>query len=108
MSSDQQRISDFGAEDAAGGADGDEDGDGRQHQPVVDWAQNNDCATNNACENCGGHLTPDFVRVYGDEDGDVHRCPNCSTMRERLAGKATDPDREVDQYRGSQQGLGGL
>ena len=101
MSSEKQRISDFGAEDAAGGADGDEDGDGRQHQPVVDWAQNNDSATNNACENCGGHITPDYQRVHSDENGVVHRCPDCSTLRERFAGKATLPDREPREHLGN-------
>jgi len=30
------------------------------------------------CENCGRHVTSDFLRVFG-VDGEVHGCPNCTT-----------------------------
>ncbi|WP_443984576.1 DUF7563 family protein [Halorientalis marina] len=31
------------------------------------------------CTTCGGHVSDGFVRVFGDGEGTVHACPNCST-----------------------------
>lgn len=33
------------------------------------------------CQNCGSHVSNDFVRVFGI-DGDVHGCPSCRTFRD--------------------------
>jgi hypothetical protein len=30
------------------------------------------------CYNCGGAVSRDFVRVFGDENGVVNGCPDCS------------------------------
>jgi hypothetical protein len=30
------------------------------------------------CENCGTHVSDQFVRVFGDEVGQVFACPSCS------------------------------
>jgi hypothetical protein len=30
------------------------------------------------CDHCGTHVSDQFVRVFGDEFGQVHACPNCS------------------------------
>jgi translation initiation factor 1 (eIF-1/SUI1) len=42
------------------------------------------------CDNCGGHVSDQFVRVFGDENDAVHACLNCAanagiaeTTRER-------------------------
>lgn len=46
------------------------------------------------CENCGGHVTPKFVRIFGRDDG-VDACPRCSSRGERAngAGAATEEHR---------------
>lgn len=30
------------------------------------------------CNDCGNYVSPDFARVMGDNDGEVHACPECS------------------------------
>lgn len=30
-----------------------------------------------SCLNCGGHVTEQYRRVFGDNDDQVHACPNC-------------------------------
>lgn len=35
----------------------------------------------NSCGHCGAHVSHDFARVFGDNDGLVHRCPNCAIAR---------------------------
>ncbi|ELY54963.1 hypothetical protein C491_17739 [Natronococcus amylolyticus DSM 10524] len=37
------------------------------------------------CQNCGGYVTRDFVRVFGVE-GAVAGCPNCTTYRQLQEG----------------------
>lgn len=32
------------------------------------------------CDNCGAFVTPSFVRVFGDNAGDLPGCPECSTV----------------------------
>ena len=53
------------------------------------WAPADSTGTSSStaprCQNCGGHVTPQFVRVFGDNDDTVHACPNCSTCREVYA-----------------------
>lgn len=39
------------------------------------------------CQGCGGHITNDFVRVFG-VDGEVQNCPDCSTFNE-ISGEDT-------------------
>jgi len=31
-----------------------------------------------ACDNCGGFVTRDFARVFGDNEGTVQACLECS------------------------------
>lgn len=33
------------------------------------------------CSNCGAFVTADYVRVFGDNDGTVHGCPDCTALR---------------------------
>jgi uncharacterized Zn finger protein len=54
-----------------------------------------------ACEHCGIEHTRRFVRVFGDNDGRLHRCPACDTTRRLRNGSAAgkrlavpDPQRE--------------
>lgn len=37
------------------------------------------------CGNCSGHITRDFIRVFGAE-GEVYGCPQCMTYRELYEG----------------------
>lgn len=39
-----------------------------------------------ACASCGAHVSPAFVRVFGDNQNVVHGCPRCGTRRERAHG----------------------
>lgn len=34
------------------------------------------------CQNCGGFVTDDYARVFGDNQNDVHDCRQCPTERE--------------------------
>lgn len=34
-----------------------------------------------SCDNCGTFVTPDYARVFGDNDGVVHGCPECMALR---------------------------
>lgn len=38
------------------------------------------------CSNCGEHVSQDFVRVYGDNDGEVYGCLSCLTTRDLRKG----------------------
>ncbi|WP_449404874.1 DUF7563 family protein [Haloplanus natans] len=35
----------------------------------------------NTCHNCDGPVSTDFVRVFGDDSGRVHGCPDCLSGR---------------------------
>ena len=34
------------------------------------------------CDRCGGYVSADYVRVFGDNQGRIHSCPDCPTGRE--------------------------
>lgn len=38
------------------------------------------------CKNCGGFVTRDFARVFGDADHTVHACPDCDSIRKIIRG----------------------
>ena len=42
--------------------------------------------TDQCCRNCGRHVTPQFARVFGDNENVVYGCVHCTTSRERQAG----------------------
>lgn len=41
------------------------------------------------CDRCGGFVTADFARVFGDNDDRLSGCLDC-TPRERLADSAAN------------------
>lgn len=43
------------------------------------------------CQDCGATVSPRFVRVFGDNDGTVHGCLECSTYTDLANGECTDP-----------------
>ncbi len=38
------------------------------------------------CVNCGSFVTPQFARVFGDNQNRVTQCLNCTTSRELCRG----------------------
>jgi len=38
------------------------------------------------CENCGAFVTATFVRVFGDNGGDVYGCYQCESASELVGG----------------------
>lgn len=40
--------------------------------------------TSRTCLNCGNHITPEFARVFGDNDDDVHACLECADSNAEL------------------------
>lgn len=45
-----------------------------------------------AYDNCGGHITDRFRRVFGDNGGVVHGCPDCMAMTEILNGETANAE----------------
>jgi hypothetical protein len=43
------------------------------------------------CRHCGARVDPDVVRVFGDNQGRMHRCPECVPLCQ-LRHAAHDPD----------------
>lgn len=46
------------------------------------------------CSDCGGFVTKDFARTFGDRDDEVHACPDCTTWTAVKKGAAAKPDFE--------------
>jgi len=50
------------------------------------------------CETCGQHVSQRFQRVFGDPNGDVYACPNCSAnagIGEVTRDRQTEPSNET-------------
>lgn len=43
------------------------------------------------CKHCESYVSHKFLRVFGDNDNEVHACLNCTSMRELVQGAAV-PD----------------
>lgn len=41
------------------------------------------------CENCGGHVTARYARVFGDNRDRIFGCPSCMSSAELREGRAT-------------------
>lgn len=57
-----------------------------------------------SCNYCQSHVTADFRRTYGTDNGDAERCPECDSwariMRGSAAGKDVDhPDPQIHDNR---------
>ena len=44
------------------------------------------------CKNCECFVTPDFARVFGNNDGEVFRCADCAAFRELTMGASAVPN----------------
>lgn len=40
------------------------------------------------CQDCGAHVSDDYGRVYGKNDGSVEACPNCAANADIKDGAA--------------------
>ena len=45
------------------------------------------------CDYCDAHVTPEFRRIYGTDDGCAKRCPECDSWARIMRGSAR---RDVD------------
>jgi len=59
------------------------------------------------CRNCGGHVSADFRRTFGDGDNVAHRCLSCDSRPRIQAGSAAgrsvgypDPEEQEERNRG--------
>lgn len=69
-------------------------------------AETTDESKRNRCQNCGSHVMDSTRRVYGDDEGYVHACPECaingsierdSWANFRSASVATDGGEDRDE-----------
>jgi len=107
MSKTQSTFADFEADDASDESTSshsvDTDADALSNQPTDDTEQDDveilpellaeeeaDCK----CLNCENPVSEEYARVAGDNDGNVHSCPNCSTVHENLRGATAGVERD--------------
>lgn len=38
------------------------------------------------CDGCGAHVSTQFLRVFGTNDGDLQGCPNCMSNTDLFDG----------------------
>ncbi len=50
--------------------------------------QRNAGSTDRRCQNCGSFITPEFARVFGNNDDDVFGCLECMSGTDVKNGKA--------------------
>jgi hypothetical protein len=44
------------------------------------------------CKNCESFVTADFARVFGDNEGEVFGCADCTPFRELMTGESAIPN----------------
>ena len=44
------------------------------------------------CRYCDNHVTARYARVFGDNEGRVHRCPACDSEKRLALGSAAGKD----------------
>lgn len=49
-------------------------------------------STQTACLYCGTPVSDRYARVMGDEEGRVHRCPDCDSQKRLYDGSAAGKD----------------
>jgi hypothetical protein len=50
----------------------------RAQRRVADGSYPDSAARMPRCDHCDAHVSDRFARVFADERGDIHACPNCS------------------------------
>jgi len=52
------------------------------------------------CNSCGGHVTKQFVRVFGNNEDEVYGCGNCMATVDLINGDGTERGREDEANAG--------
>lgn len=53
------------------------------------------------CQNCGGHVSPDYVRVFCPDDVDEPRvCPFCEDLKRGTGGEPVESRATRREHRG--------
>lgn len=52
-------------------------------------------ANGTRCLGCDSHVSADFIRVFGTEDGDCWACLDCATLAALRDGAAAVPDHQA-------------
>ncbi|WP_425603079.1 DUF7563 family protein [Halosolutus gelatinilyticus] len=58
------------------------------------------------CLSCGAHVHERTIAGYGDNDGNLFACPDCSTPRDLRQGAGRDPDYDLEEDRGQSTASG--
>ena len=58
------------------------------------WKPQNDSGR---CLSCGAHVDSELERTYGDNDNNLHACPDCATLQEVIV-KGAGGDPEFDDW----------
>lgn len=88
MSTENTTLTDFSADDT----------DKEDSETKPDWTPHASTKHAHVCNNCGGHVSAEFVRQAGDNQGNVKRCINCTDRKCDLSLAALDDDRLRDHY----------
>jgi DNA-directed RNA polymerase subunit RPC12/RpoP len=51
-----------------------------------EWRTERTAGTALRCENCGAHVTPEFTRVFGDNEDRVYSCFECQEASKLFDG----------------------
>lgn len=49
------------------------------------------------CDRCGGYVSSDYVRVFGDNQNRIDSCPDCRTNRTERTNEATNASEEPER-----------
>ena len=50
---------------------------------------NGKSAGSTRCRNCGTYVSSQFAKVFGDNEDEIHRCIECTTLRDLQQGAGT-------------------
>lgn len=79
-----------------------EEGESEPPAPTSTHAGETSQDTQRRCLSCGSHVTRQYARTLGDQDNQVHECPDCpgSTQRRRKNGATAGLDVQPRDFDG--------
>jgi hypothetical protein len=66
-----------------------------------------DGSERSTCDYCGAHVTPDFRRTFGAENGRAKRCPECDSWARIHRGSARGKDLDHPDPQENEERCGG-